>query len=241
MTEEEWLACDDPDRMLAHLQGGLLERIGTLFGITALSRIGAALTRRKLRLLHCACCHRFCPGIENTPLGQAVRVAERFADGLADSAALRAAQELTHSHTASATGFWVWRACDNTLRVEGLLRLLTGLDLSLMSYCMEATDPRGQPSAVPEHIRESVRQPRSEMAVLIREICGNPFRHYPAPPSWPSSVITLAESMYAGEDCAFALHDALLEAGHPALAEHFCAESWHPKGCWPVDLILGRE
>jgi hypothetical protein len=43
-----------------------------------------------------------------------------------------------------------------------------------------------------------------------------------------------------GADATFALHDALLEAGHPDLAAHFQAEQWHPKGCWVVDLLLGR-
>jgi len=47
--------------------------------------------------------------------------------------------------------------------------------------------------------------------------------------------------MYAGEDCSFALHDALLEAGRPELAEHFAKELWHPKGCSVVDLLLRKE
>jgi hypothetical protein len=56
-----------------------------------------------------------------------------------------------------------------------------------------------------------------------------------------STVTQLAESLYAGEDCAFALHDALLEAGHAELAQHFREEKWHPKGCWALDLILGKK
>ena len=55
------------------------------------------------------------------------------------------------------------------------------------------------------------------------------------------TVVQLAESLYAGQDCAFALHDALLEAGHAELAEHFREERSHPKGCWVVDLILGKK
>jgi hypothetical protein len=53
--------------------------------------------------------------------------------------------------------------------------------------------------------------------------------------------VQLAESLYAGQDCSFALHDALLEAGHAELAEHFREETSHPKGCWVVDLILGKK
>jgi hypothetical protein len=25
------------------------------------------------------------------------------------------------------------------------------------------------------------------------------------------------------------------------LAEHFQVEQWHPKGCWVVDLLLGKS
>jgi hypothetical protein len=77
-------------------------------------------------------------------------------------------------------------------------------------------------------------------AEILREIIGNPFRPYPAPPAWPTAVIKLAEALYAGGDCSFALHDALLEAGHPKLGEHFQPEQGHPKGCWVVDLLLGK-
>jgi hypothetical protein len=52
--------------------------------------------------------------------------------------------------------------------------------------------------------------------------------------------VQLAESLYAGQDCAFALHDALLEAGHAELAEHFRQEKSHPKGCWAIDVILEK-
>jgi hypothetical protein len=42
------------------------------------------------------------------------------------------------------------------------------------------------------------------------------------------------------EDCSFALRDALLECGHVDLAEHFKDQD-HPKGCWALDLLLGRS
>jgi hypothetical protein len=55
-----------------------------------------------------------------------------------------------------------------------------------------------------------------------------------------AAALKLAESLYAGQDCAFALHDALLEAGQAELAEDFLKETWHPKGCWAMDMILGK-
>jgi hypothetical protein len=75
-------------------------------------------------------------------------------------------------------------------------------------------------------------------ADVVRHIIGNPFREYP--PSWPSAAVQLAQAFEQGQDCAFALHDALLESGHAELAEHFREEKWHPKGCFALDLILGK-
>jgi hypothetical protein len=77
-------------------------------------------------------------------------------------------------------------------------------------------------------------------ATLLRHLFGDPFRSYPAPGSWPSTVVQLATALYNGQDCSFALHDALLEAGHPELAEHF-KDKDHPKGCWALDTILGKK
>jgi hypothetical protein len=50
-----------------------------------------------------------------------------------------------------------------------------------------------------------------------------------------------AQQLYNGDDVRPILHDALLDAGHAELAGHFRAEERHPKGCWLLDLVLGRE
>lgn len=60
---------------------------------------------------------------------------------------------------------------------------------------------------------------------------------YTSPPIWPTDVVRLAGALHAGEDCAFALHDALLDAGYPELAEHFRGE---PRPWWLVELILAK-
>jgi hypothetical protein len=58
--------------------------------------------------------------------------------------------------------------------------------------------------------------------------------------SFSPTVMQLAQSLRAGDDCAFALHDALLECGHSDLAHHF-RSAHHPQGCWAIDLILGKQ
>jgi pyruvate/2-oxoglutarate dehydrogenase complex dihydrolipoamide acyltransferase (E2) component len=80
-----------------------------------------------------------------------------------------------------------------------------------------------------------------EQADLLRHIMGNPFNPAPTPQYLLSSITSLAAALYNGQDVAFALHDALQEAGHPGLAEHFQQVQGHPKGCWVLDLILGKK
>ena len=53
-------------------------------------------------------------------------------------------------------------------------------------------------------------------------LIGNPFRP-PVKRATTPTITALAETLDTGEDCGFALHDALLEAGHADLAEHFRA------------------
>jgi hypothetical protein len=80
----------------------------------------------------------------------------------------------------------------------------------------------------------------TRMVKLLRHVFGNPFRPFASPSSWPSTVTALATALYDGEDCHYALSDALMEIGHVELAEHF-DEPGHPKGCWAMDLILGKK
>lgn len=79
-----------------------------------------------------------------------------------------------------------------------------------------------------------------ELADLLRHIVGNPFRPFLPLERLSATLRQLAEAVYAGESCTFALRDALFDAGHADLAEHFQHDG-HPKGCWALDAVLGRE
>jgi hypothetical protein len=54
-------------------------------------------------------------------------------------------------------------------------------------------------------------------------------------------VIDLAQALYDGTGDHLIPTDALEEAGHQELAQHLREEKTHPKGCWVVDLLLGKE
>ena len=78
-------------------------------------------------------------------------------------------------------------------------------------------------------------------AGIIRHVIGNPFRPVARPEHLPSASIDLAQALQAGEDVSFALADALEEAGLSGIAQHFRDETDHPRGCWALDLILGKS
>jgi hypothetical protein len=84
---------------------------------------------------------------------------------------------------------------------------------------------------------------------LFREIFGNPFRPVPIDPSWLAwrggLVVMLAQSIYDErrfQDLPI-LADALEEAGCTSedLLAHCRSSGEHVRGCWAVDLVLGKE
>ncbi len=83
-------------------------------------------------------------------------------------------------------------------------------------------------------------------ARLARDIFGNPFRPVTFDPRWRSSnSVEIARTIY--EDRAFdrmpILADALMDAGceEPRIIEHCNGPGPHVRGCWVVDLVLGKE
>ena len=86
----------------------------------------------------------------------------------------------------------------------------------------------------------------AEHAVLLRDIFGNPFRPVAFDPSWGSSAaLGLAWSMYESRDFAAMpiLADALEESGCESadILSHCRGPGPHVRGCWVVDLVLGKS
>ena len=75
--------------------------------------------------------------------------------------------------------------------------------------------------------------------VILAEI--EPFRPYSVPAHWPSTVVELAQSLKAGDDCRLPLSDALEDVGQTQWAEHFRRNQWHSPECWALDVVLGRK
>jgi hypothetical protein len=80
----------------------------------------------------------------------------------------------------------------------------------------------------------------------IDDIFGNPFRPLTFDPRWRTSdVVGLARAIY--DEKAFErmpiLADALMDAGceDEPIIGHCRGDGPHVRGCWVVDLILGKE
>ena len=89
-------------------------------------------------------------------------------------------------------------------------------------------------------------QPLSGKGWLLRDIFGNPFRPVAFDPAWRSeAAVGIARGIY--DDRAFErmpiLADALQEAGceHSDILAHCREPGVHVRGCWVVDLVLGKE
>jgi hypothetical protein len=81
---------------------------------------------------------------------------------------------------------------------------------------------------------------------MLRHIFGNPFRPVTINPAWRTSNVTgLAQSIYdkGAFDCLPILADALEDAGcdNQDVLNHCRQPGEHVRGCWVVDLVLGKE
>jgi hypothetical protein len=255
MTEEEWLAWASPEPMLYYLHQH--RRIGRVPG-----------GQRRLRLFRCACCRSAWDQFEDERCRQAVEVSERYADGNARRAELAAARQDAEEAQRAADQQWhelarrhpagsaLWRdaylyhavavAAHYTAgtRLDARVGHLVAMSVQSARIAQVAEGP-ANPQAVTARREEERIQ-----ADFLRDLFGNPFRPPPTPASavlaWNDrTVVRIARAIY--EERAFdrlpILADALLDAGcdDEELIRHCRSEGPHVRGCWAVDLILGKS
>jgi hypothetical protein len=227
MTEDEWLTCEDPRRMLWHIE--------------------SAASDRKMRLFGCACSRRVWHQFQDERLDRVLFGIEQFADGMIDGDALLQLHELA----------WQIERDDSTPGpMSCLARELAGASrVKLPSDYPDLPShlDRGEAAAaamgpVAKDFNEFQRQravERKQQTVLLRCIFGNPFRPVAFSPAWRSeTVVALASAIYAERafDRLPILADALEEAGcdHPDVLSHCRGPGPHVRGCWVVDGVLGK-
>jgi len=227
MNEEEWLSCTDPAPMLRHLQEN-------------------HVSQRKLRLLACACCRQIWDLLPDPRSRHAVEVAERYADGLASEVELgrvlppaMAATGAT-KHAADAA---YWAA--NKKPGEPLENVFAAAAAAPSRQAAQKASSNDQIAVWHAIQTASVRN----QVALIRDLVGDPFHPVVVDSRWLTwaggLVPQLAEGVY--QDRAFdrmpVLGDALEEAGctNEAILRHCRQGGDHVRGCWVLDLLLGRE
>ena len=103
--------------------------------------------------------------------------------------------------------------------------------------------------SVPFDLTEGWRKPerRAGGIDLLRDVFGNPFRPVAFDPAWRTdTAVSLARQMYEAREFGAMpiLADALQDAGcdNDDVLNH-CrdANATHVRGCWVLDLVLGKE
>jgi hypothetical protein len=236
MTEDEWLANSRPTGMLLYIR--------------------AKASARKSLLFECACCRNVWTLLDAEDR-DAISSAESNSDNPEVLRELDSRLEPDRVAALSMAGLH-----DESVN-ENLARLLTGrttirLRLFGKGYAIGSVafetarlstlaEPRiagieGKPFISPSETgSEEKRQ-----ADLVRDIFDNPFRPVIVDPRWRTSdVLGLARAMYEARtfDRMPILADALMDAGcsDEQILSHCRGDGPHVRGCWVVDLVLGKE
>lgn len=249
MTEQEWMECDSPGPLLEAVRG--------------------QASQRKLRLFGCACCRRVWELIEGEALQRAVEVAECFAEGQSGKDEMRTAY--AEAHAASVLDSPRWYGSNHQVELDTVGHWHPAVAvasearsprrfawLAVYAAYIAARHAHGELRAeVPANF-EGIDRSNEErvQAGLVRCIFGSPF-HCPVINSvwlrWNGRTVPrLARATYterllpSGElDPAHlaVLADALEDAGcsDATILSHLRSASPHYRGCWVIDLLLGKE
>jgi hypothetical protein len=212
MTETEWLACSDPGKMLEFL------------------RSSGASSDHKVRLFLAACCRAAWHLVKARKSREAVEVAERYAEGSASERERKVMCGAAWKVTAPpggeyAAAYLAARSLDNPINAD-------------WGYADEM--------ALPSLVRHSGTLTAAAQCHMVSDLFGTlPFRPVPLDPSWwTAHVVVLAQAIY--DQRAFErmpeLGEALERAGcsNKDILDHCRQAGEHVRGCWVVDLILGK-
>jgi hypothetical protein len=241
MNETEWLAGQHLGWMLSFLITRSSDRRHLLFG--------------------CACCRHVWDLLPSNAAKCLVGLAERYADGEVTEAEFRAASDrakfpelelqnggqIAQEPHLSARVLHAMRGA--LLLAEPNFRKSHGAYGAAQETCKDRRSDYIPAANRPWGGKFALMQDQGLLAdrvKLVRDIFGNPFRPASVDPRWlAASVLDLARVIY--DERAFdrlpILADALMDAGCDTeeILNHCRGDGPHVRGCWVVDLILGKE
>jgi hypothetical protein len=190
------------------------EWLKTADGSSMFEFLAGKTSNRKLRLYFVAYLTSILHRMPNDECRKAINVSELFADGAASLIDLQNSQ----------TQVMNWQS------------LIERQDFVGVAHAREVANVT----------KFNLPWPIGGLSFRIREIFGNPFRPVTLDPAWLTpTVLALANGIYA--DRAFdrmpILADALEEAGceNDDILLHCRQPGEHVRGCWVVDLVLGKK
>jgi hypothetical protein len=216
MTEQEWLMCNEPEKMLLFLLGKVSERKLRLFAAASFQNLTALLSdSRQLR---------------------AITMLEQAGEGTITQEEWRdLTTSVRHALPAPSENPFSGEAPSNDPYF-----------VALMLYReIVCSRPAVHAILAPAGLADGATEQKRQIWIL-HDIFGNPFRPVAPDPSWLTPTVkALAQGIYderRWEDLPF-LADALEEAGcdHADVLEHSRSGGVHVRGCWLLDLLLGKE
>jgi hypothetical protein len=221
MTEAEWLVSNDPEAMLKAAEYAL-----------ATAWPHGVRTKRKRACFGVACCQLLRPLIaQDTLLSRGFEVLEAELDTGEDES--EEAEEL-------------WSELNNAYRHPD------SNDPQFKMLVAALLTAWGDPEEVILRLMRSFEEWEGSKALpeqvghIMRDVVGNPFRPVSFSPEWRTdTAVSLARTMYESRDFSAMpiLADALQDAGcdDVTILEHCRGPGPHVRGCWVVDLVLGKE
>jgi hypothetical protein len=186
-------------------------------------------SKRKLRLVACGCCQRVWHLVRDDSCKRIVELVERVADQPELEIRLPT----------------VW---DEVRRMFG--HYAPPIPYPSYAAALTACVMPESLSQIFEHAvpkSDDYAAERTQQCALLRDIFGNPFRPVTFSPAWcTDTALSLAKQIYDSRDFSAMpiLADALQDAGcdNDDILNH-CRDTsvTHVRGCWAVDLILGKE
>jgi hypothetical protein len=225
-----WLGCVDPVPMLECIRPWASDR--------------------KLRLFAVACCRRIADELDTGLWPSMLDLAERYADGLATDEERRAIWTKVR-HAAQG-----WASSEKQIAPNWVVRAAAAV------YYATARDTWRAASKVGQEVVEALVWPDDDLegytvaeartvelarqSALVRDIFVDPGRPVRFDDRWQTAdVVGVAQGIY--HDRAFdrlsILADALMDAGcdHEDVLSHCRNGRLHARGCWVVDLVLGKK
>ncbi len=231
-----------------------------------LEYLDGKVSNRKFRWYATTCCRRFWHLLDDKHGRFAIETAERCAEGLISVDDLweigqkeelgfnydlheNVAQLLGVDRAIIASAFYAvgltmgamgWVQARNAVSAAARTAGAIGLGSKADEYSYDEQEEYEQ-AAMPFTSVERVAQ-----VVLLHEVFGNPFRPVVVDLSWlTSTVVLIAQGIYADRDFSPMpiLADALQDAGcdNANVLDHCRGSGPHVRGCWVVDMLLGKS